>query len=78
MFVSYLYFYIETTIQNEEPAANYSPTQISEYNLSLLGGKVTVIINTLHHHYFTILCVCREMEEENVMMIKIKKQQPTL
>ena len=26
-------------------------------NLSLLGGKVTVIRNTHHHHYFTILCV---------------------
>ena len=26
-------------------------------NLSLLGGKVTVIRNTRHHHYFTILCV---------------------
>ena len=31
MFVSYLYFYIETTIQNDKPATNYSPTQISEY-----------------------------------------------
>ena len=26
-------------------------------NLSLLGGKVTVIRNNHHHHYFTILCV---------------------
>ena len=29
-------------------------------NLSLLGGKVTVIRNTHHHHH----CVCREMEEQ--------------
>uniref|UniRef100_A0A1X7UER7 Death domain-containing protein n=1 Tax=Amphimedon queenslandica TaxID=400682 RepID=A0A1X7UER7_AMPQE len=32
MFVSYLYFYIETITQNDKPATNYSPTQISESN----------------------------------------------
>ena len=41
MFVSYLYFYIETTIQNDKPAANYSPTQISEYNDDQQKGITT-------------------------------------
>ena len=41
LFVSHLYFYIETTIQDAKPAANYSLTQISEYNGDQQKGITT-------------------------------------